>query len=188
MQKRPLAVALTTLLALGANNIAVAAAPGNIGENGAASATSSDLTAEIAELTLISGLGDLDLGEWAGDTSDGLSASDKVCLWGNKNISDRVSHIVFKGDGTDGAFTLKNTATGSTETLAYTVSFAGPRYLANTQGGNVTTKNTEALFNCADAAEPDGSEYLYVDVSQSELQSSVAGIYKGTLTMTMTVQ
>jgi hypothetical protein len=149
------------------------------GTLGATSSGSVGISITIPTLVRITNVQNLDLGTFTG--SGDLSANDSVCIY--TNLSAGTYKITASGDGTAGAFEVRN---GSAVSLPYLVfwndqpSPSGGIALVSgtaspTQGGaDISSQTCSGLGNNAN---------FMVRMLESVLQGAIPDVYTGTLSL-----
>jgi hypothetical protein len=149
------------------------------GTLGATSSGSVEISLTIPTLVRITDVQNLDLGTFTG--SGDLSANDSVCIY--TNLEAGTYKITASGDGTGGAFEVKN---GSNVTLPYLVfwndqpSPSGGIALDSgtasaTQGGADTNSQTCSVLG--------NNANFMVRIVEAVLQGAVPDVYTGTLSL-----
>lgn len=166
-------------LALAVVAVPVAAVGAEQGQISAANGTSTgtlDLSLVVPRLVQISGLNDIDLGEFDGGALDG---QDDVCVWS----TTRVYQITARGDGDDDAFILSGPGAGANAALLdYSVDWlaSGGTREELSSGATLAAQTTSASSPDCDGGS---NATVFVGVGSDELGAAPSGIYTGTLTL-----
>lgn len=146
-----------------------------------------DITVEIPDLVQISGLNNIDLGTFSG--SD-LSGEDQVCVYRNGSGDYEITFTAGSNNGAADAaagVTAYELESSAGDTIAYTVDFEDSVAGAYTDTDvGIGSALTGQSGDDADATCGSGSNAkVRVNVAATEMESSPAGDYVGTLYMTV---
>ena len=138
------------------------------GTLGATSTGSLDVSVAIADRVQISGLGDIELGDYGGEGA--LDGEDAFCIYRNGTGAYQVTITSVDPDGT--AFVMRS----ATESLGYSVTFDGTLV---TSGQTISGTGNSVSPVCGGGT----NTTLRVDVAEAALQGASSGTYEDTITM-----
>ena len=165
--------ALTVAIAMALSPVALAATQGNLGSN---SSGDLDITLDIQELIMVSGLSDVTLPAFNGGVTDSTGTVN-FCVYRNSSVNS--AYNIQMDDGVSDADYQLNGPLAST--LSYTVEVNS----INVPEGVVTANAAFVADNTSTNCGGTPNTTLDITVSNGDMQTAEPGTYTGTLYMTV---